>query len=155
MKSRGLIFGSERVATPAEVSFTNNKIWSNNAGRTANCKMVGDIRAIKKTVTLKWYHLTGEETAKLNEYISNVDSPFFSITLLDETFQESTFDVYAGDPTYEVFGWDEKRQFCKGVAVDLIMQQEADICIQQVQPSPHASKATAAHGVCGLKTTRA
>lgn len=90
MKSRGLIFGSERVATPAEVSFTNNKIWSNNAGRTANCKMVGDIRAIKKTVTLKWYHLTGEETAKLNEYISNVDSPFFSITLLDETFQEST-----------------------------------------------------------------
>ena len=76
MKSRGLIFGSERVATPAEVSFTNNKIWSNNAGRTANCKMVGDIRAIKKTVTLKWYHLTGEETAKLNEYISNVDSPF-------------------------------------------------------------------------------
>ena len=85
MKSRGLIFGSERVATPAEVSFTNNKIWSNNAGRTANCKMVGDIRAIKKTVTLKWYHLTGEETAKLNEYISNVDSPFFSITLLDET----------------------------------------------------------------------
>jgi len=48
MKSRGLIFGSERVATPAEVSFTNNKIWSNNAGRTANCKMVGDIRAIKK-----------------------------------------------------------------------------------------------------------
>ena len=70
MKSRGLIFGSERVATPAEVSFTNNKIWSNNAGRTANCKMVGDIRAIKKTVTLKWYHLTGEQTAQINKYIS-------------------------------------------------------------------------------------
>lgn len=122
MKSNGLKFEEETVATPAEITFCNNKIWSGNAGRTANCLMVGDIRAIKKTVTLKWYHLTGEETAKLNEYISNVDSPFFSITLLDETFQESTFDVYAGDPTYEVFGWDEKRQFCKGVAVDLIMQ---------------------------------
>lgn len=122
MKSNGLKSEEETVATPAEITFCNNKIWSNNAGRTANCKMVGDIRAIKKTVTLKWYHLTGEETAKLNEYISNVDSPFFSITLLDETFQESTFDVYAGDPTYEVFGWDENKQFCKGVAVDLIMQ---------------------------------
>ena len=28
----------------------------------------------------------------------------------------------AGNPSYEIFGWDEKRQFCKGVAVDLIMQ---------------------------------
>lgn len=122
MKSRGLIFGSERVATPAEVSFTNNKIWSNNAGRTANCKMVGDIRAIKKTVTLKWYHLTGEQTAQINKYISNVDSPFFNVTLLDETFNEIKIRGYAGDPSYEIFGWDEKRQFCKGVAVDLIMQ---------------------------------
>ena len=122
MKSNGLKFEEETVATPAEITFCNNKIWSGNAGRPANCLMVGAIRAIKKTVTIKWYHLTGEETAKLNEYISNVDSPFFSITLLDETFQESTFDVYAGDPTYEVFGWDENKQFCKGVAVDLIMQ---------------------------------
>ena len=122
MKSRGLICGSERVATPAEVSFTNNKIWSNNAGRTANCLMVGDIRAIKKTVTIKWYHLTGEQTAQINKYISNVDSPFFNATLLDETFNEIKIRVYAGDPSYEIFGWDEKRQFCKGVAVDLIMQ---------------------------------
>lgn len=76
MKSNGLKFEEETVPTPAEITFCNNKIWSGNAGRTANCKMVGDIRAIKKTVTLKWYHLTGEETAKLNEYISNVDSPF-------------------------------------------------------------------------------
>lgn len=122
MKSNGLKFEEETVATPAEITFCNNKIWSGNAGRTANCLMVGDIRAIKKTVTIKWYHLTGEQTAQINKYISNVDSPFFSITLLDETFQESTFDVYAGDPTYEVFGWDENKQFCKGVAVDLIMQ---------------------------------
>lgn len=117
-----LKFGDTEIAVPTTFTIDKKKIMSDNAGRTANCKMVGDIRAIKKTVTLKWYHLTGEETAKLNEYISNVDSPFFSITLLDETFQESTFDVYAGDPTYEVFGWDENKQFCKGVAVDLIMQ---------------------------------
>lgn len=118
----GLKFNGETVAAPSEVSFTNNKIWSNNAGRTANCRMVGDLRAIKKTITLKWYHLTGAETAKLNEYISNVDSPFFNVTFLDETFNETTVSVYAGDPSYEIFGWDEKRQFCKGVAVDLIMQ---------------------------------
>lgn len=122
MKSNGLKFEEETVATPAEITFCNNKIWSGNAGRTANCLMVGDIRAIKKTVTIKWYHLTGEQTAQINKYISNVDSPFFNATLLDETFNEIKIRVYAGDPSYEIFGGDEKRQFCKGVAVDLIMQ---------------------------------
>lgn len=122
MKSNGLKFEEETVATPAEITFCNNKIWSGNAGRTANCLMVGDIRAIKKTVTIKWYHLTGEQTAQINKYISNVDSPFFNATLLDETFNEIKIRVYAGDPSYEIFGWDENRQFCKGVAVDLIMQ---------------------------------
>ena len=108
MKSNGLKFEEETVATPAEITFCNNKIWSG--------------RAIKKTVTIKWYHLTGEQTAQINKYISNVDSPFFNATLLDETFNEIKIRVYAGDPSYEIFGWDEKRQFCKGVAVDLIMQ---------------------------------
>lgn len=122
MKSNGLKFEEETVATPAEITFCNNKIWSGNAGRTANCLMVGDIRAIKKTVTIKWYHLTGEQTAQINKYISNVDSPFFNVTLLDETFNEIKIRVYAGDPSYEIFGWDENKQFCKGVAVDLIMQ---------------------------------
>lgn len=122
MKSNGLKFEEETVATPAEITFCNNKIWSGNAGRTANCLMVGDIRAIKKTVTIKWYHLTGEQTAQINKYISNVDSPFFNATLLDETFNEIKIRVYAGDPSYEIFGLDENKQFCKGVAVDLIMQ---------------------------------
>ena len=122
MQSNGLKFEEETVATPAEITFCNNKIWSGNAGRTANCLMVGDIRAIKKTVTIKWYHLTGEQTAQINKYISNVDSPFFNATLLDETFNEIKIRVYAGDPSYEIFGWDEERQLCKGVAVDLIMQ---------------------------------
>ena len=99
MKSNGLKFEEETVATPAEITFCNNKIWSGNAGRTANCLMVGDIRAIKKTVTIKWYHLTGEQTAQINKYISNVDSPFFNATLLDETFNEIKIRVYAGDPS--------------------------------------------------------
>ena len=89
MKSNGLKFEEETVATPAEITFCNNKIWSGNAGRTANCLMVGDIRAIKKTVTIKWYHLTGEQTAQINKYISNVDSPFFNATLLDETLNQN------------------------------------------------------------------
>ena len=43
-----LMFGGETMPAPISVNYTNEKIWSDNAGRTADCTMVGDIRAIKK-----------------------------------------------------------------------------------------------------------
>ncbi len=119
-----LFFNSTEIPAPADggVSIKNNKIWSNNAGRTSNCMMVGDIRAIKKTISLQWFHLTPAEVALINSFISNAARSFFNITMFDETYTPTTISVYAGDPTYEVWGWDEDRQFCKGLAVDLIEQ---------------------------------
>ncbi len=117
-----LMFGGETMPAPFSVSFTNEKIWSDNAGRTADCTMVGDIRAIKKTIKLQWAHLTGEQTAAVNRYISNVDRAFFTVTLLDEEMNAVTKTVYAGSPAYETWGWDERRQFCKTLNVDLIEQ---------------------------------
>ncbi len=115
-------FGGIEVAQPAEVKFGNEKIWSENAGRSSSCIMVGDIRAIKKTISLTWYHLTPEEIGLINSFISNIDRTFFQISLLNEEFEYKTYNVYAGTPSYEVWGWDENRQFCKGVSVDLIEQ---------------------------------
>lgn len=115
-------FGSVEIAQPAEIQIKNNKIWSNNAGRGANCKMVGDIRDIKKTVSITWYHLSPSQVKEINNFISNVDQSFFPVSFYDEEFEYITITVYAGDPTYDVFGWDENRQFCKGVTVDLIQQ---------------------------------
>ncbi|MBP3266933.1 MAG: hypothetical protein J6M17_10385 [Ruminococcus sp.] len=117
-----LIFGSEQVATPVTISYANEKIWSKNAGRTASCVMVGDIIAIKKTIHIEWAHLTPEQVTQINSYISSMSRPFFAITILDEEFKTVTKTVYSGTPTYEQWGWDEKRQLCKLVAVDLIEQ---------------------------------
>ncbi len=124
MEYISLKFGGEVMPAPADegVSITNNKIWSENAGRTSNCLMVGDIRAIKKTISLQWFHLTPEQVKLINSYISSVSNAFFKVTLLDETFEEHTYTVYAGDLTYEVWGWDKNRRLCKGVAVDLVEQ---------------------------------
>ncbi len=115
-------FGSVEIAQPAEIQFKNNKIWSGNAGRGANCLMVGDIRDIKKTTSITWYHLKPAQVKEINNFISNVDRSFFPVSFYDEEFEYITITVYAGDPTYDVFGWDENRQFCKGVTVDLIQQ---------------------------------
>lgn len=124
MSIQKLFFNDVEVPAPTDggVKIKNNKIWSNNTGRSSNCVMVGDIRAIKKTISLQWYHLTPEQTALINSFISNLGRPFFKVTMYDEAYQPRTISVYAGDPTYDVWGWDEKRQFCKGLAVDLIEQ---------------------------------
>lgn len=120
MISTGLKFDNADMPTPAEVSFTNNKLWSENTGRGANCLLVGDMIGVKKTISLKWFGLTGGEVRQINDFISSQDKPFFTVTLLDETFAEKTYTVYAGDPTYEVWGWNEKRRLIKGIAVNLI-----------------------------------
>jgi hypothetical protein len=124
MKVQKLFFGDTEIPAPADggVKFRNDKIWSDNTGRSSNCVMVGDIKAIKKTVSLQWFGLTGEQVELINSFISNVSRPFFSVTMYDEAYNVRTFNVYAGTPTYEVWGWDERRQLCKGLAVDLVEQ---------------------------------
>ena len=107
---------------PSEVNFTNNKIWSQNTGRTASGKMVGDIIGIKKTISLRWFDLSPDEIKLINGYISSVANSFFTITILNEEFEQKSYKVYAADPTYEVWGWDKRRRLCKGLAVELVEQ---------------------------------
>ena len=119
MKSRGLIFGSERVATPAEVSFTNNKIWSNNAGLSSTCKYVGDVKGLQTTLHIEWANLKPQEVAIINEYVLNMQDTDFPVTYLDETFNMVTARFRAEGTTYEQWGWDKKRQLCKVLSLDL------------------------------------
>lgn len=115
-----LKFGNDVIRTPVVFTPANEKIWSNNAGRTASTLFVGDIRSIKKTIHIEWANCTPQETALINSYISNAGRPFFNITFLDEEFNEVTKSVYAATPSYEQWGWDEKRRLCKVIAVDLV-----------------------------------
>lgn len=121
-KTSLLKFGGVNMPTPQEVSFTNNKIWSQNTGRTASCKMVGDIIGIKKSIHIEWLNLKADEIKLINGYISSAANSFFTVTILNEEFEQKSYKVYASDPSYEVWGWDEKRRLVKGLAVDLIEQ---------------------------------
>ena len=122
MTPTGLYFGGVKMPTPITVNFTNNKLWSANTGRTAGGKMVGDIIGIKKSISIVWQGLKPSEVVKINNYVSNASRSFFTLKILDETFAEKTYTVYAGDPTYEILGWDENRQLVKNLAVDFVEQ---------------------------------
>jgi hypothetical protein len=115
-----LKFDNTNIKTPTAFTLANEKIWSNNAGRTASTLFVGDIRSIKKTIHIEWARATPAEVATINSFISNASRPFFNITFLDEEFNTVTKSVYAATPSYEQWGWDEKRQLCKVLSVDLV-----------------------------------
>lgn len=122
MTPTGLYFDGLKMPTPITINFTNNKLWSANTGRTANGKMVGDIIGIKKSISIVWQGLTPSDVAGINIFISNAMKSFFKVKILDETFTENTYTVYASDSTYEILGWDKNRRLVKNLAVDLIEQ---------------------------------
>ena len=115
-----LKFDGVEMPVPADLQVQNNKIWSDNTGRSANGKLVGDMGCIKKKLIISWVHLTGEQVALINQYISNVSKPFFSVTFTDETFNEQTCTMYAGDTKYDVLKWVSPMKYLKNVTVDLI-----------------------------------
>ena len=122
MPTTALYFDNVKMPTPITVNFTNNKLWSANTGRTASGKMVGDIIGIKKTISITWQGLKPSEVDKINNYISSTLHSFFKVKILDETFEEKNYTVYASDSTYEILGWDTKRRIVKNLAVDLVEQ---------------------------------
>ncbi|MBR1750850.1 MAG: hypothetical protein IJ740_08230 [Ruminococcus sp.] len=119
---KNLYFGGERMPTPVKVTYGVEKIWSKNTGRSGGGVMVGDIIALKRTYHVEWAHLSPEEIDTINAYISNISNAFFTISALVENFGRKAATVYAGPPTYEPWGWDEDKQLCKLLAVDLIEQ---------------------------------
>lgn len=120
MTTDGLKFDGVVMPTPSDVKFENNKIWSDNTGRSADGRLVGDIICIKKKIYITWTHLNGSQVDLINSFISNQSRPFFDVTVLDETFTYNTYNVYAGDVSYETLSWDGGMQFTKNVTVNLI-----------------------------------
>lgn len=117
-----LYFGGVKIRTPTVFQLSNEKIWSQNTDRTASGLMAGDIIAIKKTIHIEWAHASPNEVKTINSFISDIGNAFFTVSFLDEEFERVTKVVYAGTPAYEQWGWDERRQLCRNIAVDLIEQ---------------------------------
>lgn len=108
---------------PYSVGYSQNKIWSENAGRgTSTGASVGDIVTIKRKLVIKWQYRSGAEIALLNSWVSNRNIPFFQVRVLDETFNWVAFTCYAGDTNAEAYSWNSEFQLVKTFDVDLIEQ---------------------------------
>ena len=104
------------------VEYGEEKIWSKNTARTtANAKMVGDIKAIKKTIKLEFPPLKPSQIDLLNSVLSNKNLPFFSYELY---YGEGTVEkmVYAGTPGYKLYSTVKGIRYYTGYKIELVEQ---------------------------------
>lgn len=103
------------------LTITEEKIWSKNAGRSADSgKMIGDIIGYKYKLQIQWGLLSREDTAKIGAAVKPV---FFNVTFLSPvTNSRVTKTFYAGTPTYPVYSYVDGVKTYQGTAVDLIEQ---------------------------------
>lgn len=100
------------------LSITKEKVWSSNTGRASDGGMIGDLVAIKYTLSCEWPALSREEVAVIDAAITPA---FFNVTFLDPgSNTRITRTFYAGTPTYSVYSYVDGVRTYSGVAVDLI-----------------------------------
>lgn len=109
-----------QVPEPKSITFTKEKIWSSNTGRTTDGTMVGDIIAIKTKMQITFPPLSGAQAAQLDEAVSPA---FISVYFKDPRLNAyTTKTFYAGTPSYPVYSYAKGLPEYVGVAVDLIEQ---------------------------------
>lgn len=102
------------------ITFTKEKIWSKNTGRTTDGTMTGDVIAIKTKMQITWGCLSGEQVALLDTAVSPA---FISVYFKDPRLNSyTTKTFYAGTPTYPVYSYVNGFPEYIGCAVDLIEQ---------------------------------
>ncbi len=103
------------------VTFGFEKIWSKNTGRTAGAKMVGDIKGIKKTLSIEFPPLDYSGIEKLQSVLNDKSLPFFPLELYDgEHLFEAT--VYASSPAYKLYSTVDGIRVYTGYKIDLVEQ---------------------------------
>ncbi len=125
MNAPELILDGVKLPTPTRegIAITPNRIWSENAGRnTATGKMVGDIIAVKYTVSVTYSQLSDEEMQLIFDLLSAVD-PWRTLRfpLKDGT---RAMICYAADPTYVMRQFDMHKRcpYYSGVTLEFIEQ---------------------------------
>ena len=111
--------GGYALPSPVSFSVDDELIWSSDTGRTLSGKMVGDVVAEKKKVSIEWQFLT-EEQVKLIK--SRVVSGFFTLEFRDAG-EDFAIESYRGSMNKEVLGdIGDGEYWYRSVKVNLIQR---------------------------------
>ena len=111
--------GSVVLPSPVSLSSGDEIIWSSETGRTDSGKMVGDVIAEKKNLTITWGVLKESELKTIKK---NLIAGFFPITFRDDG-ETVEINVYRGTLTKEHLGYiGDGIYYYKSATVQIVQQ---------------------------------
>lgn len=112
------------LPAPAQdgIQIKHEPIWSDNAGRTSTCYFVGDIRAVKTTLTISWDTLTYEQVVLIRNAFTSLGKPFFTLTYTDDTGNRPTIDCYSTMPSSAIHTYRDECGNVTGMTVDVVQR---------------------------------
>lgn len=117
LKKDSILANASGVELPSLVSMSVGEeiVWSKNAGRTSNARMVGTVIAEKKTVSLAWGVLNESEIRQIEEEIPKGFTKMYILGTL--------YEVYRGTLTKEVLGYiGDGILYYKSASTDIIQR---------------------------------
>lgn len=102
------------------VSMSREPIWSSNAGRTADCTFVGDVKAWKWNISISWGKLSLAEVAVIRGAFTTLGKPYFYISITDDTGTRRTIRCYSTSPKSTVQVYEDDDGSVSGVSVDVV-----------------------------------
>lgn len=112
-----LKIGTTDLPTPKSVTYTQNKLWSQNTGRLDSGYFVGDLIAIKKKYQVIFPALTPTELATVR---AAVNADFATVQITNAEGGTDTVLAYFGDVTVESYSWHNGINYAINAAVSII-----------------------------------
>lgn len=112
------------LPAPAQdgIEYALEAIWSDNAGRVANCDFVGDVRAVKGTLSLKWDTLTYSQVKLIRQAFTHLNKPFFNITFTNDEGKRTTLRCYSTMPKSTIHTYRDDKGNITGMTVDVVQK---------------------------------
>lgn len=101
-------------------ALSREPIWSANAGRTADCTFVGDVKAWKWNGSLNWGRLTFAEVAVIRAAVTTLTKPFFNLTFTDDTGTRRTITCYSTSPKSTIRIYKDSSGEVSALSVDIV-----------------------------------
>lgn len=112
-----LKIGTVDLPTPKAVTYSQNKIWSQNTGRLDNGYFVGDLIAVKKKYEVAFPPLTTSELATVR---AAINSEFATVQITNAEGGTDTVSAYFGDLTVDSYSWHNGIEYAVNASVSII-----------------------------------
>lgn len=105
------------LPTPQSVTYSYNKLWSENTGRLDSGYFVGDLIGIKNKYEVTFPPLTTAEYSKVQNAFN---TEFAMVTITNAEGHADVLECYFGDFTVESYSWRDGIKYAINARISII-----------------------------------